>query len=99
ADVGVVLSVVIAERTFVIAEELRNAVVGAQLPVLGERLVDFELHRLVDADRINETVLDAVFTDDCGQLIASRVEGVRYTHRVIAVHQYVVSVAIGWTRE
>src|SRR5882672_10000944 len=44
ADVRIILAVVIAERTFVVAKQLSNTVVRAHLPASRHRLVDFELH-------------------------------------------------------
>src|SRR6185369_11749023 len=90
ADVRVVLAVVITERTFVVAEQLGNTVVRAHLPVLGERLVDFELHRLVDADRIDETVRDPVRAGQAGN------GRVGYAERIVSgAIDGTVAVAIG----
>src|SRR6266478_3844588 len=66
AYVRVVLTVVIAERAFVVAEQFGNTVVRAHLPVLGERLVDFELHRLVNAHRVHESVRNSVWSRVAG---------------------------------
>src|SRR5215831_14540267 len=60
ADVGIVLTVVITERTLVVALKLRNTVVRAHLPASGERFIDFELHCLILADRIYEAIRNAV---------------------------------------
>ncbi len=56
ADVGIGLPVIVAERAFVVAGQAGNTPVGAQHPVVGERLVEFEFHRLVDVANLREAV-------------------------------------------
>src|SRR5262249_4747568 len=46
-DSRIGLSVVIAEVPFEVAFDLRNSPVGEQLPVLGESLVQFDLHSAI----------------------------------------------------
>src|SRR3954463_2781670 len=85
ADVRIALTVVVAERALVVAEQLGYTIVGAQLPVFGERLVHFELHRLVDAYRIGKSVGDAVGAGYACYLRRSRrVEGIANAERVVA---------------
>src|SRR5713101_9156546 len=52
ADARVCLAVVVAERAFVVAAQLRYAVIGNQRPVVAEGFVHFKLHRLVFALRV-----------------------------------------------
>src|SRR5262245_44053876 len=50
ADARVGLPIVIAEVAFKVAPERSDAPVREQLPAAGEPLVEFDLHRLVDAN-------------------------------------------------
>src|SRR5229473_6539047 len=52
ADARVGLAVVVAERAFVIAAQLRYAVIGGECPVVAEGLIHFELYSLVFAFRV-----------------------------------------------
>src|SRR6266446_1320838 len=47
ADAGVGLAIVVAERAFVIAAQLRYTVIGGKCPAVAEGLVHFELHGFV----------------------------------------------------
>src|SRR6266851_792557 len=60
ADAGVGLAVVVPERAFVIAAQLRYAVVGGNCPIVAEGLVHFKFHSLVFAFRILVSIRLAV---------------------------------------
>src|SRR5262249_39051467 len=56
ADARIGLPIVIAEVAFKVALERRDAPVGKQLPTIGESLVEFDLHRLVEANGVGEAI-------------------------------------------
>src|SRR5262249_35322617 len=60
ADSRVGLAIVIAEVAFEVALEGRDAPVGKQLPAIGEALVEFDLDRLVIADRVGEAIRHSI---------------------------------------
>src|SRR5579885_646999 len=86
-DVGVVLPVVVAERSFVVAEELGDTIVCAHLPALGHGLVDFELDRAVLAHRVYEAIGNAGCSRRRRDLIAAGIKGIWDAERIVAVGQ------------
>src|SRR5713226_2906362 len=54
-DARIALTVVIAERTLVVASQRGPAIVRAQLPAFAEILADLNFNRLVGANRVHET--------------------------------------------
>src|SRR5215472_5071989 len=60
ADAGIGLAIVIAERAFIVSAQIGQTIVEAHQPAFAEAPVEFELARLVIADRIDKAVGNAV---------------------------------------